>query len=1529
MITKDNLPEVLRSFEFEENKNVWTKKYSTGASITVDFNSAKINYAPLDESFDMGEYPTKEKPSSGFVIHRDTTINFNSKENFVCLVCIHLLLKKGYEAKHIVIEPAFKVAHGIKPSFGDILVFDKEYDPLVLIENKTYGAEFSKEWNLMQKDGGQLFGYLGEIVKTMKLCQNLVLFAADFEENRIVPKSHIITLKDNEKRIAELDNPKTFANSQGNYFEVWNQTYRNAIETKGLVEDDIAAYSVGKLKYTINDLNGLSHAEIRPIYHEFATILRNHAITDFEHSFYILIDLFLCKITDERNNPDDLQFYYKGVARDTPKEYCNRLLKLYQLGKQQLFNVEVINKDEEDIKQIFIDTSRNLTNGLFAGIKALFEEMKFYNIKKFNFIDVENKEEFEMNFQILIKITALIQDINLSSSETNHFFGDLFEGLLSKNVHQTEGQFFTPLPIVNFIINSLPQFPNKDKVKVLDYACGAGHFLTEFIKHYPKAQVYGIEKSQTLSQVAKIATIINGSLDSRIVFKDSLSLMNTMDVRYQGFERDSFDCIIANPPYSVKGFLDTLEQKDRDQFVLSKSVDEKAYSTNRSIECFFVERAQHFLKKDGLMGIVLPSSLLSNENIYTKTREIIFANFNILAIAVMNSRTFGSTGTNTIILFAQKVAKKNSEGLLHAFIDKKEYTAYTTCGSIESYIKKQGYPKDEYFAFMQDNILGESLENTEIFKDYQSNFKPSRVAKSLQKEWFANSEYYRKGLKENSKEYKNLFALFLSSNDYRLLEETEYRRQFIAFAKDIECRKLNVYIQTDNNVVAILQSPPEKIDNKSNKAEVVKFLGYDWSNRKGDEGIKYLTSHVQESESSDDDDDKDAEIVQAINSIKYIETPLYNPDDDNDVTKFSYALRKHITDCCNKFSFGTAKANCERNFSKDSDGLLQFAELTDLIKFDRTSFNLAVKTEIEKDVKDIAYKCVTKLFEEIVSVIETGSRPIGGVGNLTSGILSLGGEHIDNRSGYINLSEPKYVPIEFYEKANKGKLKKGDLLICKDGALTGKVAIVRDELGGQKAMINEHVFIVRCENETIQNYLYVFLYSSLGQDLLKSNITGSAQGGLNRSNLAKIKIPFPSDIVQKKIVAECQNIDAEALDAKERIGELQENINEIVGSIDGKPVKLGTIAQFKNGLNYKKSTQGISIRIVGVADFKENKSPEWDKVQSIKINEHVDDSYLLHKDDLVTVRSNGSRELVGRFMLIDKEPEERTTFSGFSIRVRIMSDEVNSEFLYYLLASANVRQNLTTGSNGANIKSLNQDLLSNLEIPLPSLSEQKDIVSKIAAIESKIASLKLICEGASARKEAVLHRELIKDDKDDIGITIEKTTSSIIPTDVYQPVDYEPMMAAEPFGCYKWEGFDQSIRDFFGNDQTILVGCYKGKAYRDWIDARHLYNIRMGKTKGSMEANRELFGSTSLLVLYEMGKPDKLSAYKIVEYREIGKEELIEMGYPNKKPRKNYMSFSLEPLDMDLTFLVEHHLIERIIELDADHAKGTPIFIEP
>lgn len=1347
MITKDNLAALLShpDFGFTKNGDIYRREYPQGASIEVNFNTQKITYEPIDSLFKEGEFPSKDKISKGFVIHRDTTLNFSANENFVCLVCVHILLKKGYEPKHLVFEPAFKVGHVNKPSYGDILVFDKEYNPLVLIENKTFGTEFSKEWNLMQKDGGQLFSYLGPLVNVMGLCQNLILFAADFDEKEVILKNHIITLKDNEKRLNELENAKSFADAQGKYFDVWNQTYGKSFETKGLFEDDIAAYSVGKLKYTINDLKGLSHAEIRPIYHEFATILRNHAITDFEHSFYILIDLFLCKITDELNNPEDLQFYYKGIARDTPKEYCNRLLKLYQLGKQQLFNVEVVNKDEEDIKQIFEDTNRSLKNGLFAGIKELFEEMKFYNIKKFNFIDVENREEFEMNFQILIKIAALIQDINLSSSETNHFFGDLFEGLLSKNVHQTEGQFFTPLPIVNFIINSLPQFPNTDKVKVLDYACGAGHFLTEFVKHYPKAKIYGIEKSQTLSQVAKIATIINGCQDSRIVFKDSLSHINTMDVRYQGFDKESFDCIIANPPYSVKGFLNTMEQKDRDQFELAKSVEEKAYATNRSIECFFVERAQHFLKKDGLIGIVLPSSLLSNENIYTKTREIIFANFNILAIAVMNSRTFGSTGTNTVILFAQKV-KKNSEGLLHTFMDKKDYTQYTTSSAIESYIQKQGYPKDEYFAFMQDNILGENLKDTEVFKDYASNFKKSSISKSLQKEWFAKSNYYREDLKDNSKEYKKQFALFLSNDDYKRLEEDEYKRQFVVFAKDIECRKLNVFIQTENNIVAILQSPPEKVDNKSNKAEVVKFLGYDWSNRKGDEGIKYLTSHVQETDGPEDEDEKDTEIVQAINSIKYIETPLYNPADDNDVSKYSYALRKHILNSCNKFSFGTAKAIIEKPFAGENNSLLQIARLTSLIDFGKTAFNIAIKVNIEKENRIVLYKKeiqvvgLGEVSEFIRGVTYNKNDQVTEETNKT--ILTADNITLD---GKLEIKKQVFLREDFIIEPKK-RLVQNDCFICfSSGSLAhiGKIAFIHEDTN---CYAGGFMGILRAKKNILPGFLYLVLNTDYIHNIMRQEANGTNIKNLS-SKIGKIKIPLPSKALQQKIVSECQKIDDEAQEAKDKIAELQEEIKIIVAGVKGVKTRLGDVANsistgpFGTMIHKEEYIPGGEFCLINPQDIVANKV-SYDKISRIskKTAERLD-AYRLEENDIVIARRGDLSKCA-----IVTENDKKCLCGTGSFFIRLKSDLIHPKFFLHLYIGEDLQSSILGKSIGLTMPNLNQSILNDLEFPLPPISEQKKVIDKIGTIESEIASLKIICEGAAARKKAILHRELIKND---------------------------------------------------------------------------------------------------------------------------------------------------------------------------------------
>ena len=1336
---KEKLSELLASLNFQEASNIWTRNYESGASIAVDFNKQTIQYDPVDSSFKNGEYPSINKPASGFIIHRDTTLNFSAKENFVCLVCIHLLLEKGYEPKHIVLEPSFQVGHVNKPSYGDILVFDKKYKPLVLIENKTFGAEFSSEWNNMQKDGGQLFSYLGPLRNQLGACENIVLFASEFDDG-LVTKSHIITLKDNEKRIAELENPLTFENTDSP-FKVWEQTYAKSFETKGLFEADIEPYSIGKTKYTISDLKGLSHAEIRPIYHEFATILRNNAITDFEHSFYILIDLFLCKITDERNNPNDLQFYYKGISRDTPKEYCSRLLKLYKQGKKELFGVDVINKEENDIKQIFDDTNRSLTNGLFKGIKALFEEIKFYNIKKFNFIDVENKEEFELNFQILIKITALIQDINLSNSETNHFFGDLFEGLLSKNVHQTEGQFFTPLPIVNFIIKSLPEFINSKSVKVLDYACGAGHFLTEFIKTYPKTEVYGIEKSQPLSQVAKIATIINGARNNtHIVFKDALSKLNTLETRFNGFDETSFDCIIANPPYSVKGFLNTLTKEDKEQYELMHFVDKQSLDSKKSIECFFIERAKYFLKRHGLMGIVLPSSILSNGELYIRVRELLFENFNILSIVSLGSRTFGSTGTNTIILFAQKVAKKNSLGLLDTFISKKDYKQYTNYQAIENYIKKQNYSEQDYFAFMQDDLLNDTLEKHEIFVDYKKNFKNSPVKKTVKEELFKKSSFYKAELKEKSKDYKKLLSDFLESEEYKDLEQEEYRKQFIAFAKVIEKDKLNTFIQIESNNVLILQSPPDKIGNKSNKAKIVEFLGYDWSNRKGDEGIKYVvdtssSNYVEDSVESDGDD---AELTEFVNSIKYIKTPLYNPSDDYDYTKFSFALRKHISEQCkNRFSFNFELSDkLKELFISKKDQNLHIAKLSDIIDFSRTEFDKAIKLNKTKQEFEFKSKFPSYTISEITNKIESGSRPSGGA--ISRGILSIGGEHIDNTLGYINLKNPKYVSQEFYNLSKTGKICKYDLLICKDGALTGKVALVRDEFEGQNAMVNEHVFIVRCSDVVTQKYMFNFFCCEYGQSLLKARITGSAQGGLNSTNLKKIQFPLPPLEVQKHIVEDCQKIDEEYENAKNTIENCKQKIESIMQNVQGVQKKLGEIC--------KDIRDGSHNPPKGIA-FSEFKMYSAKNIYDNELHLETDFRYLSEANfNLENKRTNvriGDVLLtivasIGRSCVV--KTHEKITFQRSVAILTPNKNEIESLYLSYYLNS--IEKYLNNIAHGTTQKGVYLNQLKKIDIPVPSIIEQASIITQIEKLEVEINKAKQIISSISERKKAVIKKYL-------------------------------------------------------------------------------------------------------------------------------------------------------------------------------------------
>ena len=114
-----------------------------------------------------------------------------------------------------------------------------------------------------------------------------------------------------------------------------------------------------------------------------------------------------------------------------------------------------------------------------------------------------------------------------------------------------------------------------------------------------------------------------------------------------------------------------------------------------------------------------------------------------------------------------------------------------------------------------------------------------------------------------------------------------------------------------------------------------------------------------------------------------------------------------------------------------------------------------------------------------------------------------------------------------------------------------------------------------------------------------------------------------------------------------------------------------------------------------------------------------------------------------------------------------------------------------------------------------------------------------------------------------------------------------------------------------------------------WIQEQGIYNIRLGKRKGSISGKSALFERTSHLVLYNVDHPNQQMVYDIVSCCEMSGQQLKELGYPTQKPGKTYMTFKLSSSTLDTTQLNKLRLIERITEEHTEHEKGTPVFLEP
>lgn len=1295
MITQDNFCNLLQSIGFELEESaigiVYSKTFSkSDSTMSVDFTNKRLIYP------------------EGITAERETTKNFHQPENFVVFECVSGLLEKGYFPEQIILEKGMPGGHGDTGGYCDIIVKDNNEDEYLLIECKTTeqaeNDEFSKAWKLMLQNGGQLFNYYNSYRKAQYIC----LYASDWIDGKCKRTYHVISMLDNKEYLLSNKNLVSFetvtkrGGNRDEYYQVWRDTYQFDYNTKGIFEEEVTPFNIGKKTFTIEDLQTVDATAIQKKYNQFATIMRQYNVSGRENAFDKLVNLFLVKIVDETRHGKELQFMWKGAAYDDFYNFQDRLQKMYQIGMKDYLNEEVTYIDNATIEETF-NIQKNDPDAIKEKILEYFRQLKFFSNNDFAFLDVHNEQLFNQNAIILKEVVKMLQDIRLKTEEQNQFLGDLFEGFLDQGVKQSEGQFFTPTPIVRFLISSLPLEniikESTNIPKVIDYACGAGHFLNEYaqqikpfvekykgdnITEYYK-EIYGIEKEYRLSKVAKVSSFMYGQEGINIIYADALSDKT-------GVKDGSYSVLVANPPYSVKGFLETLNAEEKEKYELTAEVSDLA--KNNSIETFFIERAKQLLCPGGVAAIILPSSVLSNGNIYIKCREIILKYFDIVSIVEMGSGTFGKTGTNTVTLFLRRKSENPALATHYKYRVDAWFNGntmhderYADLELLERYCERIGVRTEDYKTLFVSSPNDELIK-TDIFKEYLDKFSNDTRAKRIKA--------------------KRLTAKY--TEDMRNLELQSY---IINSIKECEKDKLYFFLLALSNPqpVVIVKSPSKTTDIK-------KFLGYEWSSSKGNEGIKYIGAN-------DVDEDNELERNKGISQIK---TPLFDPSNLHNEEKINMLIRHNFL-------------GEELCIADNYEEYVSVNNLVDLMDFSQIEFDKKIFTKAIKNIDIDSKYPLVRLgdYVETIGGLWTGSKaPFKTVFVIRNTNFTM--------NGRLNLSDVAQIDVE--ESAfEKRKLQKGDIIVEKSGGSStqavGRVVLFKND--GEYSFSNFTMRLRLTNNDLNSTYLYLVLNSYYQKGYTFDMQNGSSGlKNLDTNKYLSLQIPFPSIDIQNKIVEECNKIDEEYESSISKIDECKKQIVNLFEHI------VETVKHFESLKNICTVNPSKSI-LKGIDDKTLVSFVEMASVSNKGYISKMEDKTLgslrsgsytyFAENDIIIAKITPCME--NGKCAIAQNLTNGIGLGSSEFHVFRCSEKIDNRFLFGFLNRSSIREEAEkqmTGSSGH--RRVPIEFYEKLEIPLLTMEQQLEIVSQIEGYQLEINKAQAIIDSFNERKNSILNKYL-------------------------------------------------------------------------------------------------------------------------------------------------------------------------------------------
>ncbi|MCR2104901.1 restriction endonuclease subunit S [Campylobacter upsaliensis] len=579
--------------------------------------------------------------------------------------------------------------------------------------------------------------------------------------------------------------------------------------------------------------------------------------------------------------------------------------------------------------------------------------------------------------------------------------------------------------------------------------------------------------------------------------------------------------------------------------------------------------------------------------------------------------------------------------------------------------------------------------------------------------------------------FKEYHAAFKETSDYKKLVESKAYKDskdkdtlthnaFLAYAKEIEKDKLLYFSLSFNQAPIIIKAPN---DNKEQK----RFLGYEWSNRKGDEGLKELHS-------------------------PYL-SPLFERDNPHNPNKLAHLIRQAFLEISSPIP-------------QDLSPYAFKTKLIAMLDFSKVDFNKAISlnpTNSQGEAQNPFENCKYELVK-----LESVCKMYQPQTITAKEILEQGQYKVYGANGVIG----------FYDKYNH---KDAEVAMTCRGATCGTINFTEPE----SWITGNAMIIMPLEKNLI---LKKFLIYILPLSNIKSVITGAAQPQITRTNLSQLKIPLPPLEIQTQIVAECEKVEEQYNTIRMSIEKYQELIKAILvkcgichterelvsTNTESNPVILSNSEKSKNKLDFSPFSKAQNDNFQALLDSLPTPPPQgWERVKLGQVvsvqsggtpsrevaeywngdinwikSEVCQNCYVYENQVKEKITKLGLKKLSAKILKKDSVlialvgatigkvgylTFDSTTNQNIAGLYPLNSENLNTKFLYFACLGL---YHLFTEKGGFTMANLT--FIKNLKIPLPPLEAQESIVQAIESVENEITKLKEQSKTFESKKAEIL-----------------------------------------------------------------------------------------------------------------------------------------------------------------------------------------------